>query len=132
LLSRYLKAKSIGSIAIPSSLFSGVAIPIVLFIQPHAYDVSLVLGAALIATGMSSVFAAVCYLYALDIDEASFVTHRFIRPRPYLLTSSVISSWVKRSRLFKDWVRSLLLSVRLHYRLSLVGGECGSSETLWH
>jgi hypothetical protein len=37
LLSRCLKEKSIGSIVIPSSLFSGVAIPIVLFIQPDVY-----------------------------------------------------------------------------------------------
>src|SRR5438270_1232617 len=74
LLSRYLKPKSIGSIVIPSSLFSGMAIPIILFIQLDAYDVSLVQGTALVATGMSSVFAAVCYLYALDMDEASFVT----------------------------------------------------------
>jgi drug/metabolite transporter (DMT)-like permease len=74
LLSRYLKQKSIGSIAILSPLFSGLAIPIVLFIQPDAYDVSFVSGTALVATGISSVFAAVCYLHALDIDEASFVT----------------------------------------------------------
>jgi len=74
LLSRYLREKSIGAIVIPSSLFSDVAIPILLFIQPDAYDVSLVQGTALVATGMSSVFATVCYLYALDLDEASFVT----------------------------------------------------------
>jgi drug/metabolite transporter (DMT)-like permease len=74
LLSRYLKEKSIGSIVIFSSLFSGVAIAIVLFIQPDAYDVTLVQGTALVATGMLSVFAAVCYLHALDLDEASFVT----------------------------------------------------------
>jgi drug/metabolite transporter (DMT)-like permease len=74
LLSRYLKQKSIGSIVIFSSLFSGVAIPIVLFIQPDVYDVSLVQGSALVATGVLSVFSAVFYLYALDMDEASFVT----------------------------------------------------------
>src|SRR5688572_1211242 len=74
LLSRYLEEKSIGSIVILSSLFSGVAIPITLSIQGDAYDVSLVQGSALVATGMLSVFAAVCYLYALDMDEASFVT----------------------------------------------------------
>src|SRR5690349_13450487 len=74
LLSKYLKDKSIGVIVIPASLFSAVAIPIVSFIRPDAYDVSLIQGAALVATGMSSVFATVCYLYALDIDEASFVT----------------------------------------------------------
>jgi uncharacterized membrane protein len=74
LLSRYLKEKNIGSIVIFSSLFSGVAIPIVLFVQPDVYDVSVIQGSALVATGMLSVLAAVCYLYALDIDEASFVT----------------------------------------------------------
>ena len=74
LLSRYLKNKNIGPIVIFSSLFSSVAIPIVLLIQPDVYQVSLAQGAALVATGMLSVFAAVCYLYALDIDEASFVT----------------------------------------------------------
>ena len=74
LLSRYLNEKNIGSIVIFSSLFSGAAIPIVLFIQPDVYEVSLVQGSGLLATGMLSVLGAVCYLYALDIDEASFVT----------------------------------------------------------
>jgi drug/metabolite transporter (DMT)-like permease len=74
LLSRYLEEKTVGSIVICSSLFSGVAIPVVLLIQPGAYDVGLAQGSALVATGMSSVLAAVCYLHALDIDEASFVT----------------------------------------------------------
>jgi drug/metabolite transporter (DMT)-like permease len=74
LLSRYLKEKNIGSIVIPSSLFSGVASAIVWFIQPDVYGVSLVQGSALVATGMLSVFASLCYLYALDLDEASFVT----------------------------------------------------------
>src|SRR5688572_6257112 len=73
LLSRYFKEKSIGPIVILSSLFSGVAIPIVLFIHRDVYDVSFVQGSAVVATGMLSVFAAVCYLYALGIDEASFV-----------------------------------------------------------
>ena len=74
LLSRYLEEKSVGSIVIVSSLLSSVAIAVVSLIQPAAYDVSLVQGSALVATGMLSVFAAVCYLHALDIDEASFVT----------------------------------------------------------
>jgi drug/metabolite transporter (DMT)-like permease len=74
LVSSHLKEKSIGSIVILSSLFSSVAIAIVLFIQPDVSGVSLVQGSALVATGMLSVVAAVCYLYALDMDEASFVT----------------------------------------------------------
>ena len=48
-------------------------LPYLLFIRPDAYDVTLVQGAALVATGVSSVLAAVCYLYALNIDEASYV-----------------------------------------------------------
>jgi drug/metabolite transporter (DMT)-like permease len=74
LLSKYLKDKSIGAIVVFSSLFSSVGMPIVLLIQPDVYEVSFVQGSALVATGMLSVFAAVCYLYALDSDEASFVT----------------------------------------------------------
>ena len=74
LLSRCLKEKNIGAIVILSSLFSGVAVVILLFIQPGVYDVGLIRGTALVATGMSSVLASVFYLYALDIDEASFVT----------------------------------------------------------
>ncbi|MCC6890662.1 MAG: EamA family transporter [Hyphomicrobiales bacterium] len=74
LLSRYLKDKSIGAIVIFSSLFSGVAILIVLLIHPEVYEVSLVQGSALVATGTLSILAAVCYLHALDMDEASFVT----------------------------------------------------------
>jgi hypothetical protein len=74
LLSRYLRTKTVGSIVIPSSLFSGVAVLIVLIFQPDVIEVTLFQGFALIATRMSSVFAAVCYLYALDMDEASFVT----------------------------------------------------------
>jgi drug/metabolite transporter (DMT)-like permease len=74
LLSKHLKEKSIGSMVICSSLFSGVAIPIVLLIHPDVHDVSLIQGSAVVATGVLSVFAVVCYLYALDLDEASFVT----------------------------------------------------------
>jgi drug/metabolite transporter (DMT)-like permease len=74
LLSRHLKEKNIGSIAIFSALSSGVAILIVLLIQPNVYDVSLVQASAVVATGILSVFAALCYLHALDLDEASFVT----------------------------------------------------------
>src|SRR5215204_2184022 len=74
LLSRHLKKQTIGSIVILSSLFSGMALPIVLFFQPDVTGVALLQASALVATGMSSVLAAVFYLYALDMDEASFVT----------------------------------------------------------
>src|SRR5215203_2390127 len=74
LLSRYIKGANIGSIIIFSALLSVVPIPIITSIQPDVYDVSLGQGAVLVATGMLGVIAVLCYLYALDIDEASFVT----------------------------------------------------------
>jgi drug/metabolite transporter (DMT)-like permease len=55
-------------------LLGGAAVLIVSFIAPHAYDIHLIQGIALAATGMSSVLATGFYLYALDLDEASFVT----------------------------------------------------------
>jgi drug/metabolite transporter (DMT)-like permease len=96
LLSRYLKQKSIGSIVILSSLFSGVAIPIILFIQPDVYDVGFVQKTALVATGTSSVLAAVCYLYALDVDEASFVTpfHQTVPVFAYFLGYFILSETI--------------------------------------
>jgi drug/metabolite transporter (DMT)-like permease len=74
LLSHYLKEKRIGAIVIFSSLLSSVAIALILLIRPDVHDVGLVQGSALVATGMLSVLGVVCYLYALDRDEASFVT----------------------------------------------------------
>ena len=74
LLSRYIKGGNIGSIIIFSALLSVVPIPIIISIQPNVYHVSLGQGAVLVATGMFGVVAVLCYLYALDIDEASFVT----------------------------------------------------------
>jgi drug/metabolite transporter (DMT)-like permease len=74
LLEKRLKQKTIGSIVIFSSLFSGVAIPIVLLAAPDVFQVSLVQASAVVASGMLSVLAVVCYLHALDLDEASFVT----------------------------------------------------------
>jgi drug/metabolite transporter (DMT)-like permease len=84
LLSRYLKDTNIGPIVIGSSLFSGAAVPIALFIQPDVYVVRLVHGAGLVATGMLSVLAALCYLHALEMDEASFVT-------PFYQTGSIFA-----------------------------------------
>src|SRR5262245_29809696 len=99
-LSRYLKTKNIGSIVILSSLFSGVAVPIVLFFQSDVTDVSLLQGSALVATGMASVFAAVCYLYALDMDEASFVTpfYQTVPIFAYVLGYFVLGETVTRAQ----------------------------------
>jgi len=74
LLSRYMKGRNIGSIIIFSALLSVVPIPIITSIQPDVYNATLGQGAVLVATGMFGVVAVLCYLYALDIDEASFVT----------------------------------------------------------
>ena len=74
LLSGYIKSGEVGSIVIFSALFSVLAIPVVLFIQPAVHDISVAQAAMLVATGILGVVAVLFYLYALDIDEASFVT----------------------------------------------------------
>jgi uncharacterized membrane protein len=106
LLSRYLEEKNVGSIVIFSSLFSSVAIPVVLFIQPGAYDVSLVQGSALVATGMSSVLAAVCYLHALDIEEASFVTpfYQTVPVFAYFLGYFILGETIRPAQKFGSFV----------------------------
>jgi drug/metabolite transporter (DMT)-like permease len=137
LLSRYVKEKNIGSIVIFSSLFSGVAIPIVLFIQPDVYDVSLVQGSAVVATGMLSVFAAVCYLYALDLDEASFVTPfyqtvpifayflgYFILGETITLAQGIASFVIIVGALARRQRRDLILSHTAHFRNALNARWC--------
>jgi drug/metabolite transporter (DMT)-like permease len=74
LLSGYIKGGNVGAIIMVSALFSAAAIPIVMLIQPDVYSVGVAQGAALVATGMLGVVAVLSYLYALDLDEASFVT----------------------------------------------------------
>jgi drug/metabolite transporter (DMT)-like permease len=73
LLSRHLAKKTIGAVAITSALFSALAVPVVLLLQPDVTSVTIFQAAALVATGMSSILGAVFYLHALDTDEASRV-----------------------------------------------------------
>ena len=102
-----------------------MAIPIAWFFQPDVYTVSLVQGAAVVASGMSSVLAVVFYLYALDLDEASFVTpfYQTVPIFAYALGYFILGERITLAQGFG----SLSLSARLHCRLSLGGGEFGSS-----
>src|SRR5215208_1337775 len=74
LLSGYVKGGNVGAIIMVSALFSAAAVPIVMLIQPDVYSVGVAQGAVLVATGVLGVVAVLFYLYALDLDEASFVT----------------------------------------------------------
>jgi len=121
LLSRYLNEKSIGPIVILSSLFNSVALPIVWFMQRDVCGISLVKGSALVATGMLSVLAAVCYLYALQIDEASFVTplNQTVPVFAYIFGYFVLGETITRAQVLGSLViivGALVLSVEFGRR----------------
>ncbi|MFA6227439.1 MAG: EamA family transporter [Candidatus Paceibacterota bacterium] len=73
LITKYLKGGAVGSLIIFSSIFSVVALPIVLFFHPSVFNVSLIHGIVLAINGMLVVLAILCYFYALQKDEASYV-----------------------------------------------------------
>ncbi|MEY4580840.1 MAG: hypothetical protein RL701_5543 [Pseudomonadota bacterium] len=56
-----------------ASLFSVVALPIVMVLQPAVFDLSAGRSAALALNGTLGVVAVLCYFYALHEDEASYV-----------------------------------------------------------
>src|ERR1044071_1486607 len=63
----------VGSLIIFSSLFSAVALPIIVMADPAAYAVGLGLGVLLAINGMLTVIAVLFYFYALSEDDASCV-----------------------------------------------------------
>lgn len=73
LISKYLKGREVGSLIIFSSIFSIFALPIVYFIRPEVFSVTLIQGFALALTGMMTVIAVLLYFYALREDEATNV-----------------------------------------------------------
>ncbi len=73
LISRYLKNGAVGALIIFSSIFSIIALPIVLFVHPSVFGVSLWQGVALAINSMLVVISILLYLYALQKDEASYV-----------------------------------------------------------
>lgn len=73
LISRYFKNGGVGALIIFSSIFSIIALPIVLFVHPSVFGVSLLRGVALAINSMLVVAALLLYFYALQKDEASYV-----------------------------------------------------------
>jgi drug/metabolite transporter (DMT)-like permease len=73
LISKYLKGGEVGSLIIFSAIFSIVALPIIIFIHPVVFGVSLIQAIVLGINGMLVVVAILFYFYALHKDEASYV-----------------------------------------------------------
>lgn len=77
LISRYSKGGAVGSLIIFSSIFSIVALPIVIFFHPSVLDISPLKSIALSINGMLVVIAILCYFYALRRNETSLVVPFF-------------------------------------------------------
>src|ERR1035437_4640458 len=77
LISKYFKNVQVGSLVIFSALFSIILLPLVIYLAPDFMQVSLLHGVILTFNGMLLVVAIICYLYALEDDEASIVVPLF-------------------------------------------------------
>lgn len=73
LISKYLKGGEVGSLVIFSSIFSIFALPIIYFIHPEVFSVTIFQSVILVTTGMMAVIALLLYFYALNEDEATNV-----------------------------------------------------------
>lgn len=73
LISKYISGTGVGALIIFSALFGVFALPIILVINPLVLGVSLWQGIVLVVIGILVVFSVLCYLYALNLDEATFV-----------------------------------------------------------
>lgn len=78
LLSKYMKGGTVGALIMFSSLFAVVALPIIWIINPSVLSsVSLSQGLILMGNGVFLTMAILLYLYAMDLDEASYVAPFF-------------------------------------------------------
>ena len=78
LISKYLKNGSVGSLILFSALFAVVALPIIFVFKPDViYSVGFRDAVILMINGAVLVGAIICYLYALEDDEASYVAPFF-------------------------------------------------------
>lgn len=78
LLSKYMKGGTVGALILFSSLFAVFALPAVYFIQPDVVgSLSFNQIFILMVNGAFLTLAIICYLYAMDLDEASYVAPFF-------------------------------------------------------
>jgi drug/metabolite transporter (DMT)-like permease len=99
LLTRFVRHGEVGAMVIFSAIFSVVALPVVIAIQPDVFEVSLGRGVLLALNGTLLVAALLCYFCALHEDEASFVVPLY-QTIPifgfilgYVLLQETISGW---------------------------------------
>lgn len=78
LLSQHIKGGTVGALIVFTSLFSFLALPIIFFLKPDIlWSVNLLEAIVLIINGSFVSIAVALYLYALNIDEASYVAPFF-------------------------------------------------------
>lgn len=119
-----------------SAIFSLIALPVVIAIEPAVFDVSLGRGALLALNGMLLVAALLCYFYALHEDEASFVVPLY-QMIPifgfilgYALLHETISGWHALASLIViagALILSFDLSERVRFKKTVVFWMLGAS-----
>lgn len=102
LISKYIDEKDVGPLIIFSALFGVFALPIILIINPDVSDISLFQCLILITIGILVVFSILFYLYALKIDEATFVVP-FYQTVPifgFILAYFILGETLTRTQIF--------------------------------
>lgn len=77
LLSKYFKGGTVGALVLFSSIFAIFALPFIYFFNANAISLKTTDALLLMLNGVFIVLAYICYFYALDKDEASFVAPLF-------------------------------------------------------
>lgn len=77
LISKYLKGGEVGSLILFSALFAVVALPFVVWMEPAVFVITKTDAVLLMINGFLLILAYICYFYALNKDEASFVAPLF-------------------------------------------------------
>jgi drug/metabolite transporter (DMT)-like permease len=77
LISRFFRHGSVGALVLFSSLFAVIALPVLWILEPNLAAIEAGKALLLMFNGAMLMAAIICYLYALEIDETSFVTPLF-------------------------------------------------------
>lgn len=140
LISKYMDEGEVGSIIIFSSLFSVVTLPIIGFLHPDLFNVTLFRGLVLAANGTLAIFSLLLYFMALHVDEATYVVpfYQTIPIFAFVLGYFVLGETISAAQAWASLLilaGALVLSVesnagRLRFKKRVVGLMLGASLLL--
>jgi uncharacterized membrane protein len=130
LISKYIDDGKVGALIIFSALFGVFVLPIILIINPEVLEISIWQGTILIIIGSLVVLSILCYLYALKIDEATFVVpfYQIIPIFGFILAYFILGETLTKTQILASLIillGALILSFevqnqRIHFKKKVV------------